>query len=482
AQSEALPEIETQQGERAVDKLVFTFSDRANFFRDMTVALSADGQAAFEEHQRARKVDIISTVMFDSAAKIAERRSQEELAGGTVYRWKSNRGVRELLPGQAITVEGVDGVLRLTAVGIDPELADVELQAISDFMGTKITDYDQAGIPPFSGSSPEPDVAFSAVEVPAYLLTNGDPVTLVVPHIRANASIRGSTVWISTDNVTYYSQGTDTHFAAGGTLDTALSASSADRILTQGPEFTILGPDIANVLDLSADDASWRAGRQLCIISSSAGVEICYLQAVTAIDPDTYRLDGLIRARYDTEQRAHPAGAEVYIIPNDISFNVQDVLIVPGATLYVKTTPDGITLSMVAPKTFTIRGKNLTPMDPLNLHAQGPSKFAHVYATGEAIECSWGYRSATAPVAGAGLAGAGDPYAAPPVQGSFVLEFLTTGDVLKLQVAATTPSYTLSNADLITAFGSEPSSFKVRVRNILSAYESSNVEITVKKV
>jgi hypothetical protein len=56
------------------------------------------------------------------------------------------------------------------------------------------------------------------------------------------------------------------------------------------------------------------------------------------------------------------------------------------------------------------------------------------------------------------------------------------GSVLKRQVSLTEPTYTYLNADLVSDFGGEPASFRVRVRNVNGAFESDNIEIIVSRL
>jgi hypothetical protein len=475
------PEVEVPLGPKPVDKAVFSFSDRSNFFRDMTVQVKADGSAAFEENQRAQKFDMISVIDFDVASKVAERRSQEQLGGAAVVKVNANRGVRELIPGQLVEVEGFDEVCRVLGVEIDPDSADVTVELCSDFMGT--AESALAHTPAFGPGSGDPVIGpplqFAAVEVPKHELPAGDPSTLIVPHIRTSASITGTTCWISSDDVTYIAKGNTASAQFGGTLDNDLDADRANMVMDTGPTFTALGPDSANALDLTGDDTNWRLGRQLAVIVSDAGHELCHLQSVTALGGDSYRMDGLIRGRDGSVPLDHPAGAQVYIFPNDDVLAVQDPLFIPGAAIYVKMVPNNVPLSDVAPYLITIRGNAVVPMAPLNVRCS--AKFAAVYSTGEDIEVSWSYRTPE-PFIGAGEQGYGAATTPVTQEGTFVLEFLTTGDVLKRQVPLSVATYTYDNADLVADFGLEPTALHVRVRNVNGSFESENATLTITKV
>lgn len=481
----SLPEIETNHAEMAVDRLIFKFTDRLHSFGDMTISIDNDGQASYEENQRSRVVEVPTVINFNSASTVAERRSQEELAGAATLTIQGARGARTLIPGQAITVENVDEILRITGIKFDPLSSAVELKAMIDYYGAKKSDFvnNQSG-GETNFLSVAPDEIYEIVEVPEYLLA-GDPMTILLPRIRAHAQIIGADLWISRDNTTYTLAGQELNVQTGGTLDTALAADG-DHYLPQGPTITALGPDIGTVLDLSGDDTNWLLGRQLVVISSDAGIEICFLQNVTAMGGDTYRLDGLVRARYDTVRLAHGSGAKVFIFENTAIESIQDILLIPGEDLYAKTQPNAssgqLALSAVAPQATVLHGKGVVPMDATGLHVTAPQPNVSAYATTNDISLKWGYRSTVLDKTGAGMQGAGAATVTSPLEGNFTIEFLTTGNVLKKTVAQTGNTYTYTNATLVTDFGSEPAAFKVRITRNDGGYSSDYIELTITKV
>lgn len=485
AQVVALPEIETMHGERAVDKLVFKFADREHSFGDMTIAIDDDGQASFEENARSRVVECPTVVNFAPAAVICDRRSQEELAGATIVTYNAARGARKLIPGMAITMEGIADILRVVGVEFDPLSSAVKLKCMVDYYGTKATNFvNNSGGGETEFEPVANDELFSIVEVPEYLL-NGDPMTVVIPRVRAHDQIISADLWISRDNSTYNLVGTELGVQAGGTLTQQLD-STDPKYEAQSVTFDALGPDIASVLDLTGDDTNWMLGRQIAVIVSTGGVEICFVQKVTSLGGSSYRLDGLVRARYDTMRATHPVGAKVYIFEfTGIEF-IQDILLVPAEDLYAKTQPNAssgqLPLSAVPPDVTVLRGKGVTPMDCIALHVTAPFASVPAYSAGNDIGVKWGYRSTVLPKTGAGLQSSGSVVGVSPVAGTFTLEFLTTGNVVKRTINQTTNSYTYSNADLIADFAGEPAAFKVRVTLTNGGFASDPIEITVTKV
>jgi len=480
-----LPEIENNLGERAVDKLIFKFNDREHSYGDMTIGLDDDGQASYEENQRSRVVELPTVINFASAAIISERRSQEELAGAATYSLNAARGARNLIPGQAITADGFDEILRVTGIEFDPLSSAVKLKAIVDYYGARQSDFETeqgGGIPVYEPV--EPDLQSEIVEVPEYLLDSSD-MTIIIPRIRAHDQILSADLWISRDDTSYTLNGTEMNVQTGGTLSVQLSATDP-MYMPLGVTIDALGPDIATILDLSADHTNWMLGRQLCVISSSAGVELCFVQSATALGGSSYRLNGLVRGRYDSIRLTHPIGAKVFVFENTAIEDIQDILLVPEEDLYAKTQPNGtagqLALSAVNPLAVTLHGKGIKPMDPIALYVTAPDKYVPVYHTAGNISFKWGYRSTASPKTGAGLQSSGAVCATSALQGIFNIEFLTSGDVLKLAVAQTATTYTLTNAALVAAFGSEPTTFKVRITLTNGGFTSDPITLTITKV
>lgn len=478
--ADRFPEIETIQGEHPVDRLIFSFSDRTSRYGDMTIAVDEDGQAAFSEHQRARKVPLVSTTLFATAAALAELRSPEELAPGAQFRLDVGREARDLLPGQAITVEGFNEVLRVIAVEIDPLSERTQLTLIPDFYGVPLSDFitGEGGeiIPPLD---PEPDEAFFYVEIPEQLLANGfgTTQTIIVPRIRAHNQINFSSIYLSRDNATFDLKLTDLNVQTGGALNAALLADGP-TYADQSVEFTEFGPDNSAAGDLSADLIGWGLGKQLAIIVSTAGVEVCFLQKTTIISGTTRRLDGLLRARYDTRKLDHPAGAIVFITDPSAITEIQDGLLEPLTELHVKSQPGSsggqVNLSAIPSVGVDIVGKGQVPITPDYVHVRAPFVNVPAFQTGDDITISWAVSTGTV-ATGCGNQSSGLATGEPVIPGTLSIELLTVGDVVQDTIAVTPTvdiEFIITNAALVAAFSSEPSAFKVRITHIANGFPS----------
>lgn len=483
--SDELSEREVYLGHKPVDKLVFEFVDRALQFATATIAIDDDGQGFFYEHQRARKVPIVSTVHFFTAAKLGELRSPEELADGAEFRLSCSREARELLPGTPLLVSGFEEVLRVIGVEADPLSERVIVRVIPDFYGAPKTDFENStggGQPVID--DPEQDEQFAVVEIPEQLNDSGI-LTVIVPHIRANGAIINAAIHLSRDNTTYTLWGTDSLVQTGGVLTQALPASGPTWV-PAGPEFTALGPDNSTLSqDLSADPVNFGLGRQLCVIVSSAGTEICYLQKSTVVSGDTRRLDGLLRARYDTRKLSHPIGAQVYIFDQDVITPINDPLLEIGENLYVKTQPattaGSVVLAGVAPTGKVLVGKGEVPIAPDYVQVVAPLKNVSAYRTGQSVTVRAVLSSALSSTTGAGFQSAGTAIGLPTIPGTVLFEMLNLGDVLVDQKSGTSLEQTWSNAEIIAALGSEVG-FKIRVTHIVNSLSSNTAQVTVSKL
>lgn len=482
--AEELPEIEVFHGDRPVDKMVFAFADRDNGYSKMTIAIDDDGQTSYLEYQNAREVGIASTTHFATAGQLSELRSQEELAGVGAFRLTAMRAARELIPGQAIVASGFDEVLRVEKVDIDPLSEVIKLTVMPDFYANRKSDFvNNEGGGGSNLQDPAQDVQFAALEVPEALLTVED-VFLQVPRVRAHAQIVAAAIHLSRDNSTYTLQGEESGVAAGGTLDTAMTTSSAS-FHAQGPTFTALGPDIATVQDLSSDPINFGLGRQLVVFSSVQGIEIGFLQKITSLGGGQYRMDGLLRARYDTRKLANPVGTKVFILSDSELVSWDDVLLIPGEDLYTKSQPftngGSVSLASVPPFGAAIRGKGVVPIDPEGMYVAAPAKGSPSYVTGSDVTVRWAWSSSTSKNTGAGYQPAGTPVGAAPMKGVFIVELLTSAGAVIQTASVSVPEIIYDNATLAASPINE-TTFKVRVHQSYNGYDSNSVTLTVTKV
>ena len=469
------PEVDTNHSVRVADRIAYVFPDRTRSFRDMPITIDDDGQATLELIPRARKVSITTAIDFKTAAKIAERRSQEDIAGASKTRILSNRQTRRMFCGQTFLLEGSDQVWRLTSKKPALNSSLVELEALIDYYGQDASTF----VPNDGGGHETPvveverDILFTFLEVPAYLSPGKQ--TIIIPRIRDNNQVVGSDLWISTDNSTYEHKGVEFDVQTGGFLTESMVADGR-TLLEDGPIIRIAGPDVGSILDLSGDIANWRAGRQIIIFEN----EICFLRNVTALGAGLYRTQGILRGRFDTTKDAHVINSACFIFTADAIENIQDILLQPSVPLYVKSQPfttESYPLAQIDPVNKILTGKGIVPIRPANLRTTNNS---NSYRSGEGIPFKWTYRSNELARSGAGMQGAGIAVGKSAVQGEFIVRIKTIAGVFKRDLPASQNlTVTYQNSQLITDFGSNPTSFRAELFNVTGGYSSPGIEIIV---
>jgi len=463
-------ELERRLSGLFADEVAFVFENREYEYREDPILFSNDGSTARGKHANTRTANVESTVHFDTAYKIARRRAAEDLSPNSHFGIDALRGVRTLIVGTVIEIEGVDTLVRVTSLLPQEKTEQCRLEGFADNYGAKPNSQNLTKF----GNGEEPQRAVEdpiviPVEVPEFALDSTNTPTVIVPRVRAHSGIRGADIYLSGDQNSYDLLGFDDDHAQGGTLLQALPGPEGFQFIETGPTFTIAGPDVALALDLTGDEENWKLGRQVCVVDD----EVMFLRNVEILSPTTARLRGLIRSRYDTAQVSHSVGAKLAIFERESVFAIQDPLLLPDRMVSIKAVPfaaSAMSVASVTPHDLPLYGKGIKPPPP---GKPTTTKITEAYVTGESITFRWGYKSPRAKGTGAGLFGAGAPVLAADPEGDFVLEILDASLVLKRTVVQPGTTYAYANADLISDFGSEPASYRVRVSQRRAGYTSS---------
>lgn len=476
-----LPDIEQVHGKKQMDSLIFAFQDGRINYRDNTIFIDDLGQAEQLEHKLYDEVRIESTVNFDTAALIGNRRELEVLTSKVKVKINALRDVRTLKPGDAITAIGTMAqVLRVWSVKIDPHSSKVTIEVTNDFYGVALDTFTNS--PPDVTSDTQLaalDLASSILEVPAGLMPSLPDQAIVVPRIRAHDAISGAFIHLSQDGTTFQFSLDETNAAAGGTLVNELPATGRSR--TSDITFNVLGPDIGNVQDLTLDEPNWRLGRQLMVI----GDEIMHVRSVTALGGGVYQANDVLRGRNCTAKATHAADTPVFIFQITEISPIRDILLQPDTDIFVKAQPragDAVPLAGVpGVSKEPLHGEGRKPRDPANLQVTAPSTAnRNVYYTGEDVSIRWSLCLPSTDAQGAGYIGAGNVVADSEIEGDFLIQWTTSGDtIVREDEVVNARDFTLTNAQLQTAFGSEPSTFKVKVTNRGLGLPSRTKEILV---
>lgn len=485
------PGITLKHGRRKADKLIFVFKDQRNSYDEQDIAVDDDGAADQYGVPKARKISLDTITHPSVAASVVDRRQQEELVPLSAVSFGSTRGARVLLPGQAFDMEDL-GTLRLMSKKIDDLSNRVELEAAFDFYTPGASAYTpptpSINLPEYDA---EPDDPWTFFELPFAIAPA--QLAIGVLRIRANEVIQNARVWLSATGTTYQNSDNQDRAAAGGELDEAWPAS-ANAVTEQGPEFTAANEDIVLVQNLTGDEENWLRGRQILVLhDETADVhEICYLRNVTALGGDTYRLDGIIRARYDTFRHDFPAGTKVYIFEWGDIVRIVDPLIVLETDLYAKNQPYTIRrevdISGETPVVRTITGRSFKPLPTDNFRGNDDGSHpVNEYSTGGDILFEWTYRvkDGAGDAASEQLAGTAISPTNPTRDGFFRLEIIDPSGptvVRTFDIESDTGQQNYTNAQLVSDFSGEPATFDARLTNIEGAYLSEAREITVTKV
>lgn len=475
-------EVDTNHLGRDGNKILFVFQDSSINFDDNTIGGYKDeGEFRLLQYFRAKKVRLVLPTDFATAAKAAERRSQEELGSGSAYKMQLNRSARLLMPGAQFTTDKSQERLVCLGKKLDVLSSKVTVTAIADFASAEASSFEnQNSTSPSVVLPAVTPTSFLIVEVPAYL-SQGQEV-LAVPLIRAHNQIVSHSLWFSSDDVTYRQILLTSEVQTGGVLVDAIPDDTETSLSAGQFSFSALGPDLTTlVLDLSGDEAGWRAGRQLLLI----GNEIMFLDGV-GVSGENWTLGKVLRSRFDTAHGSHPIGTPFIILEIDSIETISESEILPGNTVYIKPqaiAADSVPLASVPAASRTLTGKGLVPMQPLSLLGRRAvaEPYSNSYEAGGSPNFTWSYHSTAIAGTGAGLQNAGSPHGTAILQGQFRVDVLTSGGTLKNSYFVLIPSWTYSNASLISDFGSEPSSFKVRVTQVEAGYESDYNEISMVK-
>lgn len=213
------------------------------------------------------------------------------------------------------------------------------------------------------------------------------------------------------------------------------------------------------------------------------GDEIISFQSITPVTGTQYKLEGIIRGRYDTQKQDHAEGSEFYAIAPASVALINSTEIVTGAARKFKFVPYNIkasgSIAEASALDLTIAGRALTPYIPANLMANG-SGFAARYDDDIILTWSPRYRGK-----GAGIGLPGTVLADADREGLFAVEVYVAAALVRTtdEIDAATWTYTeaMNTADNGSPAGSvtfKVSNYRVEGGN---TYESAQAEVICKK-
>lgn len=490
------PEIEFEMGPKKSDRLVFVFKDRTKNYRDVDIQVDDDSSMGIHGRPKVKKASINNVTKFEIAANIANRRQQEELANLIGFRITLIRDGADLRPGQIFILEGIATMICM-AVEINTQDRKALIDAVASYYADVVPDFIPGqGIGTAETLDVAPDNPFFALETPFSFNNGQDPnLALSVLRNRAHNEISGAEVFLSNNDITYDLSANQNSFAPGGTLDEDFDTTqdAPSGVIEDGPLFTTDDPSgITLVENFNSDLQAWRTGIQAClIVNLAAGTfEIFYLRSIEAVATNQFRLKGLIGGRGETQSKAHVTGDRVFIFrPDSIRQQIHPFLNLDEG-VFIKTQPRTSakvqTLSDVVSQEITIKGNAFRPL-PLdnffgNFVQRGP---LDEWSVGADTTFRWDFRIKPGTGLGAGELGAGIPIGTdtPTPEGTFTLVITDLADVVKrTEIGLTSPTFLYTNVALVADFGGEPTSYKAKLTEVVGAYATDQLELTMTRV
>lgn len=477
----SLPEKEFLFGEKSTDRLIFVFKDRLLNFRDGDVTIDNDSSPV----GRPKPTTIELNTVIDKlvAARIANRRQQEDFASVRTYKLFATRGARVFQPGQVLKHSRI-GQVRVTSIIRQDDSPLVTIECVSDVYAPVAGSY----VPPDPGTTdpglegdPVADI-FDWIEAPPPL-TDGR-AGIIVLRARGSEDAIGALINLSRDNISYINNSTIEAFFLTGTLNEAMPfsfpAQSIEGVVITCSSSLQFDNDI--FADLTLETTRWRTGEQVLVVDN----EICFFRKLTPLTTaNQYRVEGLIRGRLGSLQVAHSASARVWLGQQTDLVRIYDSLITRG-TLYVQSLPVAGDLVLdpadTAPINHTIVGTSLAPYPPATFRAEdGAGIHRNTFATGGDVNFAWNNRSRFGGGATAGTQLAGIAISTPPgMDGQLILNIKTTlGVVVRSVTVSSGTSYVYPNATMVSDFGSEPTAFDVTFFQIDGSFPSREDTIRI---
>lgn len=462
---------QSKEGEREITEASYTFNYRAYRYRDVPLSLTYSGSNDFGNRQGASRRRIESVQDLEEAAKVVSRLSAIDLLDTAGFSIQLFREARYLEPGTAVRLPGHSERYRVASLQPSTEGRPSEAEIVLDTYGTNRpaivpggTTNSQAQVPPL------PDPLWMLWEFPRLLISQRAVVTVL--RCRAHSYVRGSEIFASNNNANYQLVANMGGALVGGRLVSGFSAGAEDGadIVETGPEFSVAGsPPYDRMLDLSGDEASWRAMAQLALLYDPAtgAEEIVAVRSVTIISTEVFRIDGLIRAQLGTFKKAFGPSSVLFLWGFNIVPNIESPLhFAAGSRVWVKSAP--YTTSQIDPATLTpqvydLAGRWVVPMPATQVRRPD---CIPTYPAGADFELTWSWMSSLGYVyrTGAGLQGAGDACGISPPDGSFLVELTDPlQPSLKLTLPAVLPPLTVPISSVVSTFGAAPDTLDVSV-------------------
>ena len=212
------------------------------------------------------------------------------------------------------------------------------------------------------------------------------------------------------------------------------------------------------------------------------GDEIISFQSITPVTGTQYKIEGVIRGRFDSEKKSHSDGEAFYGINTHLALVGHSELL-PGASRKFKFVPYNIKfsgdISEAVPLNITLEGRSKKPYVPVNFNAN-EGRFAARYSADIVLTWSPRYRGK-----GAGIGIPGTVLADTDREGFFKIEVWVAAVKVRTTTAIDAATWTYTEAMNNSDNGALASEALFKLLNYRTEngvlYESDQVEVTCKK-
>jgi hypothetical protein len=375
--------------------------------------------------------------------------------------WKYEAGDPFILYYSPYNIAGkIYRVMRIEEENIESE--QITVHAVEDIhylasIGTGGTSKSATGIGAKRSMLIEALTAVMAMEAP-YVLIGTENTILVVAAGKENGKELGFLTLLSSDGESYNQLGAVKVFAIHGRLNGSYPKNTYDIDDYVGFEVEFDNDDVSQIETISRADAL--GGRNLTML----GYELITFQTITPVSGNIYKIENVVRGRWDTEKQAHDAGTDFFFLGIARFGTFEDASLLPGATRYVKLNPYNLKYSGDASEAeaimLAVEGRARKPYPPINFMANG-SAFHGVYT--DDIVLTWDSRLRTE---GAGV---GDPGtvvdAAATWEGYFEIEVWVGGELVRTATAIDSLTWTYTEAMSLADNGSLPTQVLFKIKN-----------------
>lgn len=408
------------------NRVVFTFPDRKIAERDEPIRRDADAAVSAAGQVAPQRVRISSVTDGATAAKVADLRASEELGQRTQWRVDVGRAAALLLPGDQFRLQPPGETEKVCVVASIARQAGDPKATISAVQRKSASLAGGSGAPAPPGL-PTPgalgaDTIFVPQELPWAIARPVSDPRLALLRIRASAVTLGTDVLGSLSTSGYQTLGENRGYCFGGTLTATLGVGLTiiGQDGTSGPVIDQYGPEMSEAEDLTAStlESDWLSGRQLAMIGEGVDAEIVFVRSVTSLGSGQWRLNSMVRARMDTDQKSWASGTPVLffgpLVPSAVRVTpiAAPAMLQAGLTVNVKSAPfsaeAAIDPATVTAKSLAMVGRAARPLPVENLRCNGrlDVEGATYSAAGDAT-FTWDYRVRDGAGSAAGEAPAG---------------------------------------------------------------------------